>query len=472
MMRCTLLICGGAIAASLFVPAAVEAGDWTRFRGPNGSGISEETAPTEWGPEKNIKWAIDLPGRGVSSPIVVGDRVFVTCYSGYGMSRDDVGEIAELKRHLVCVDRNSGEVRWTQTVGAALPEDPYSGAGVPAHGYASHTPVSDGERVYVFFGKSGVFAFDLEGNRLWQASVGTESGAMRWGSAASPIVYGDTVIVNASDESEAMVALDKQTGEEKWRKEAAGLGGTWGTPILMESDSGKEIVLAVPNEVWSFDAETGKFKWYAKGPEDQTVSHSVIGEGGIVYSIGGRGGNFVAVRTGGSGEIPEEELVWESRASGRFASPVLYHGLLFNVSGGVLTCYNAESGERIHQTRLAQGDAAGDDASRERGPRGPEAERRGGPPAGQPGREGRGGRGGRGGGFGSSDYASPVVAGGNLIITMNDGTVYVVKATDSYELVSVNRLPDDDSGFAGTPAVSDGDLFFRSHEKLYCVSDE
>src|SRR5690606_22994436 len=141
------------------------------------------------------------------------------------------------------------------------------------------------ERVYVFFGKSGVLAFDLEGNQLWQASVGSESGAMRWGSAASPIVHGDMVIVNASDESEALVALDSRTGEEKWRKEAAGLGGTWGTPILMESESGTEIVLAVPGEIWSFDAQTGKFKWYAKGPDDQSVSHSVIGEKGIIYCI-------------------------------------------------------------------------------------------------------------------------------------------------------------------------------------------
>lgn len=438
--------------------ATVDAGDWLRFRGPNGSGVSEESVPTEWGADQNLKWSIDLPGRGVSSPIVVGDKVFVTCYSGYGMGRDGDGAMEDLQRHLVCVDRTSGDVVWQKTVDAVLPEDPYSGAGVPSHGYASHTPVSDGERVYVFFGKTGVLAFDLEGNQLWQTSVGTESGQQRWGSAASPILSGDQVIVNASEEGEALVALDKKSGKETWRKEAAGLGNTWGTPVLMESETGDEVVIAVPYEVWGFDAATGKFKWYSKGTDDQSVSHSLVPGDGVVYTIGGRGGNAVAVKVGGKGEIGDDDLVWQSRIGGRFATPVLHNGLLFTVNGGILATFNAESGDRIYQSRLAAGGADDDaaESSEEQTERG-----------------GRGGRGGRGrGGFGSLDYASPVVAGDHLVITMNDGTFYVVKATDSYELVATNKLTDDTSGFAGTPAISDGDLFVRSHAKLYCISDD
>ena len=146
-----------------------------------------------------MKWKLELPGKGVSSPIVVGDKVFVTAYSGYGVERGE-GTIDDLKRHLICVDRNSGKILWNKSVESKVKEDPYSGAGVPAHGYASHTPVSDGERVFVFYGKSGVVAYDLDGKELWQKSVGTESGRMRWGSAASPIVHEDLVIVNASDE--------------------------------------------------------------------------------------------------------------------------------------------------------------------------------------------------------------------------------------------------------------------------------
>jgi outer membrane protein assembly factor BamB len=431
---------------------SLEAGDWTRFRGPNGMGVSDQAVPAEWGPDKNIKWSIDLPGRGVSSPIVVGDKVLVTCYSGYGVERGS-GRMEDLKRHLLCIDRTNGETLWERTVDAVLPEDEYQGAGVPAHGYASHTPVSDGERVYVFFGKTGVLAFDLEGNSLWQTSVGTESGPQRWGSAASPVVYEDLVIVNASDESEAVVALDKKTGEEKWRKEASMLANTWSTPIVVESKTGPEVILAVDGETWAFAADSGKFKWYSKGTTGRSgPNHSVIPGDGVVYSLGG---TAVAVRVGGEGEVPDSELVWQGQAGGRFATPILHNGLLFAVSGNVLSCHNAETGDRIYQSRLSGGGDSDEQA--DRGDRDGQG-------------RGRGGRGGRGG-FGSQDYASPVVAGENLIITMGDGTFYVARASDSFELVATNKLPDA-SGFGATPAISDGDLFIRSHAKLYCISDD
>ena len=159
-----------AFTICLVIPS-LHAKDWPRFRGPNGSGISDSAVPTEFGKDSQMKWSLELPGRGVSSPIVVGNKVLVTCYSGYGMGGDETGKVEDLQRHLVCVDRNSGETLWTVTEPAALPEDPYSGAGVPAHGYASHTPTSDGERVFAFFGKSGVFAYDLDGNILDTYSV-------------------------------------------------------------------------------------------------------------------------------------------------------------------------------------------------------------------------------------------------------------------------------------------------------------
>jgi outer membrane protein assembly factor BamB len=461
-MRGSKLWTSGSVLGLLIAGLAasgLEAGDWPRFRGPNGAGISPEAVPNEWGPDKNVKWSIDLPGRGVSSPIVVGDKVFVTCYSGYGVEGGS-NNVEDLKRHLLCIDRTNGETVWDRTVDAVMPEDEYRPPGTTAHGYASHTPVSDGERVYVFFGKTGVLAFDLEGTQLWQTSVGTESAQQRWGSAASPVVYEDLVIVNASDESEAVVALDKKTGEEKWRKEASMLANTWSTPIVVESKTGPEVVLAVDGETWAFDAQSGKFKWHSKGTTGRSgPNHSVIAGDGIVYSLGG---SAVAVRIGGEGEIPDSQLVWQGQAGGRFATPILHNGLLFAVSGNVLSCHDAETGERIYQSRLAGG---GDSpAQAERGDRGRQGRGPGGP-------GGPGGRGGRGGGFGSQDYASPVLAGENLIITMGNGTFYVVKASNSYELVATNKLSDD-SGFGATPAVSDGDLFIRSHAKLYCISDD
>ena len=155
------------LIAILISPGLLHAADWPQFRGASGSGVSGDAKPLplEWSEAKNLQWKLELPGPGHSCPIVVGDRVFVTCWSGYGMSRDDLGDQANLKRHLICADRKSGKVLWDQAVPAVLPEDDYRGM-FAEHGYASHTPVCDGERVFVFFGKSGVFAFDLEGKQL------------------------------------------------------------------------------------------------------------------------------------------------------------------------------------------------------------------------------------------------------------------------------------------------------------------
>ena len=197
---------------------SASAGDWPRFHGPDGSGVSldKQPLPVTWSETENLKWKAKLPGPGSSSPIVVGNRVVVTCWTGYGADPDHEGDEKDLRRHVICLDRDSGKVLWDQTVEPVLPEDPYSGQ-FTQHGYASHTPVSDGKRIYVFFGKTGVLAFDLEGKKLWQTSVGTGSGSHGWGTASSPILYKDLVIVPASAESKSLVALNQADGKEVWR---------------------------------------------------------------------------------------------------------------------------------------------------------------------------------------------------------------------------------------------------------------
>jgi len=447
------------LACSFALPQWVDAGDWPRFRGPNGTGVAEGGAPTEFGENKNIKWKYALPGRGVSSPIVVGDKVFVTCYSGYGMGRGDAGAMEDLTRHLVCLDRHSGEKLWVKDVPAKMPEDPYSGAGVPSHGYASHTPVSDGERVYAFFGKSGVYAFDMNGKELWNQGVGTESGRQRWGSAASPIVFGDYVIVNASDESEAIVWLDKETGEEKTRKEASGLSNSWSTPALITHGDTAEVVINVPGEIWAFDAVSGSFRWYATGPSDN-AQNSVLVNDGIVYAMGGRGGEAVAIRGGGMDDA-SSELIWNGRAQGRYATPVIHDGHVFMFDGNVAMCLNAETGERVYQTRLTSGESVADAGGGGRGGRG----------GGRGGFGGGGGRRGFGGGR-NGDYASPVVADGKIYVTLGSGTVYVLAAKPEFELLATNDMSFDSSGFGGTPAISDGQLFLRSNTHLYCIAED
>ncbi|MDZ4852291.1 MAG: PQQ-binding-like beta-propeller repeat protein [Pirellulaceae bacterium] len=468
------------------------AGDWTRFRGPNGSGISPDTTPTptSWSMTENLRWKTELPGPGLSSPIVIGNRIFVTCYTGYG-DRKSKGSMQDLKRHLVCVDRSTGKTLWTATIPAVQPEDAYEAPGVTSHGYSSHTPTSDGERVYVFLGKTGVLAFNLDGKQLWQTSVGTESGRQRWGSAASPIVHGDNLIVNASEESAALIALDKKTGKETWRAEAAGLASSWATPIVANSSNGEEIVLSVPNETWSFIPDTGKLKWFAKGNDDSQTSSSLIAGENVVYSFGGRGGNSVAIRTGGKDDVNATNIAWEGRASIKFTTPILYEGYIYNMSGGIASCYDAKTGERKYQSRVASGAAVSDEETNagrggpggggtgdsdrggqgggERG--GPGGGERGGPGGGERGGPG-GGRGGRGGGGGGGDYASPVIAAGKIIYTTKAGKFYIVDAKPEFALVATNDLSADISGFNGTPAISDGELFLRSNEYLYCVSEK
>ena len=465
-------------ATLLFAPSSVHA-DWTRFRGPNGSGISASDAPAEFGEEKNMKWRVDLPGKGVSSPIVVGDKAFVTCYSGYG---DEGGNIEDLNRHLVCVDVSSGKIAWSKTIKAKMPEDEWRPPGVTSHGYASNTPASDGTHVFAFLGKSGVYAFDLNGNEIWNQSVGSEPSFKGFGSAASPIVTDNHVIVNAADESMSIVWLDKKTGKEVHRAEAEGLGECWSTPVLI--NDGKEIAISVIGEVWGLSNETGKLSWYANGVNSRNAQVSLVADNGIVYATGEEG---YAIRANGDGDVSKSNTIWEGRIRCRYATPVLVDGHLYSVSGSVVECINAATGKRVAQKRLPNsgGNAGGDRGGRGGGERGGFGGDRGGFDGGPGGDRGPGGRGfggpgggrggfggpggGRGGG-GGGDYASPVVANGKIFITMNSGMVHVMEAKPKGKVVASNDLTFDESGFGGTPAISDGKLFLRSNSHLYCFS--
>lgn len=282
--QATLLIIATACLVWTSVVPLGMAADWSRFRGPNGTGSSSDsqTPPTSWSESKNFKWKVELPGPGHSSPIVVGERIFLTCWSGYGVSRGSPGDPKNLKRHLLCLDRSTGKVLWNQEVAPVLPEEPYRGM-FAEHGYASHTPVSDGERVFVFFGKTGVLAFDMTGKQLWQTSVGTKDDPRSWGTASSPILYKNLVIVPATIESQALIALDKETGKEVWKQPAPGFGSTWGTPILVDlADGTQELVIGVPYEIWGFDPSTGKLRWFCETVDSDSMCSSVIAHDGIV----------------------------------------------------------------------------------------------------------------------------------------------------------------------------------------------
>lgn len=472
-----LSLCGAAAGVN-----EVQASDWDRFRGPNGTGISPDSdpLPITFSETENLQWKAALPGAGVSCPIVVGDKVFVTCYSGYGLDRQNPGEINDLKRHVVCIDRETGKTLWEKSVDAAQPEDRFSGAGVPEHGYASHTPTSDGKNVYVFFGKSGVLAYDLDGKELWQTNVGKDSDDHQWGSSSSPILAGDVVVVAAGPEARAIVGLDKATGKELWRADSDGLGNVWGTPALAKIDEERtDVVIGAPNEIWGLNPVTGKLKWYCEAMATDQFNSSVVISDGNIFAVEGRGGGSIAIKAGGKGDITKTAVVWSGRDSSRFSTPLIYEGRMYLISGGIARCVNAANDEQIFETRLKSGGAApanespaGERRGRGAGTPGQEG---GGQPGGGPPGGGRGGFGGQfgggfGGGRGGSDYSSPVLGDGKIYYVTRGGEIHVIKAGEKFEQLATNRLTADAEDFSSTPAISNGQIFFRSNKNLYCVS--
>jgi outer membrane protein assembly factor BamB len=272
--------------------------DWSQFRGLNGSGTSSETGlPTTWSATENVVWRTKLPGPGTSSPIVVGRRVYLTCYSGYGLEPGK-GDMDKLMRHLVCVDRDKGAILFTRDFKPVLPESKYGpGSNECEHGYSSSTLASDGTNLFAFFGKSGVYCLDLDGKEVWNAKVGT--GTNGWGSSNSPVLYKDLVIINASIESNSVVALEKNTGNEVWR--AKGIGSSWNTPVLVEAQEGPELVVSEQNAVIGFEPATGKELWRVTSFGKNYVCPSVVAHKDVVYVVRGGSG---AIRAGGAATLP------------------------------------------------------------------------------------------------------------------------------------------------------------------------
>lgn len=415
-------------ACLVLLTCAALAADWPGFRGPTGQGISDEKSlPMEWSADRNIVWKLQLPGPGASSPVTLGNRVFVTSYSGFAVDAKEPGNMEDLKRHLLCVDRAKGTILWSKEFQPILPEHKYSGEG-SYHGYAASTPITDGQRLYVFFGKSGVYCFDLDGNEIWHTAVG--KGLSGWGSGASPIRYKNLLIVNASVESKSLVALDKLTGKEIWR--APKIHSAWNTPILVTTppltkggQAGLELVLSVNGRVAGFDPDTGKELWSAEGHKGY-VCPSVVAHDGIIYAVGG-GGTSLAIRSGGQGDVTETHVLWRTNKGPNASSPIYHAGHLYwaSESGGVLHCQDARTGKIVYQERLK-----------------PEAGR---------------------------IWASPVLADGKLYYVSQFKGTYVITAQPKFELLAHNVFENDTNRTNASIAVSDGQLFLRSDEFLYCI---
>ena len=412
---------------------AADDGNWPRFRGPGGAGVSAERGvPLEWDATRNVLWKAELPGRGASSPVVWGDRVYVTAYTGYGLTKDDAPANREkLRRHLLCFSRKDGSPLWQREHGGENREHGMADF-LSLHGYASSTPAADATGVYVYFGNGGVAAYGHDGRRKWHRELGRIGHS--WGSASSPVLYGDLVIVHADIESQALIAFDKASGEERWRldtgKEGSDekFGDSWSTPLVVQAGGRAELVfhrsVGKPATLAAVDPRTGAPLWECRVLQDYLVP-SPVAHDGVVYTIAYQKG--AAVRAGGRGDVTRSHVAWQINKGSEVCSPVYHDGHLYWTSedGGIAYCVNAVTGESVYQDRLE-------------------------PPPGR-------------------IYSSGVLAAGRIYYTSRENGTYVVAAAPKFELLAHNVIDTDRSIFNGTPAISRGQLFLRSDSHLYCI---
>ncbi len=414
------------ILLSAFFSESIEqtdAADWSQFRGPSGNGISYSTGlPTEWSAEKNITWKTKLPGHGASSPVLFGNQVFLTAYTGYGLTKDDEGSPSDLRLHVIAINRESGKILWDESV-PPLNRVQKITKRIVDHGYASGTPVCDETGVYAFFGTSGVVAYDLKGKLKWRADVGDKTAG--FGSAASPILYKDFVIVNASIESQTVYALNKNNGEIAWKAE--NIVRAWTTPSIVNLPDGKqELVVNQKNQILGFDPDTGKKLWTCEGIQDYVIP-VVVQNDGILYCLGGRSNRSIAVRPGGRGDVTKTHKLWEVNVGANVTSPVFHDGYLYWASDrGIAFCLNARNGEVVYKNRL------------------PTKARL---------------------------YASIVMADQKLYITTRDNGVVVLKAVPEYIELAQNEIETDEGLFNASPAVSEGSLYLRTNGYLYRITN-
>jgi outer membrane protein assembly factor BamB len=395
---------------------------WSSFRGPTGMGVSEAKGlPVNWSLTENIAWKAELPGPGASSPIVFGDRIYITAYSGFFVPGKE-GSKEDLTRHLVALKRTDGSLIWEQKVKAKLPEEDR----IRDHGFAASTAAADAAGVIVFFGKTGVIAFNHEGNEVWRQDVGSKTHG--WGSSASPVLYKDLVFINASVESGSLVALDRKTGDVKWQQK--GINDSWNTPVLVKSQSGSlELVVAIQGKILAFNPDTGEPLWNCKTDIGWYMVPSVVAGDGVVLCLGGRSGKAgLAVRTGGSGDVTETHRLWTSTKGCNVPSPIYLDKHLYwmHQDLGVAYCAKAETGEIVYEERLARGQV----------------------------------------------YASALLADGKIYYLTRDGKTYVVAAKPQFEEIAVSDLSDRNDRnnlFNGSPAVDGSRLLIRNDKYLYCI---
>lgn len=414
--------------------------NWPQWRGPDGSGVSPETnLPAEWNDQKNIEWKTPLPGRGHSSPIVWGGRIFLTTsiegpevpgaapvkHQIEGkefLHPDSVGGNRRHTLKVLCVDAAAGKILWERTA--------YEGAVYDnrhkKNTFASPTPATDGRLVYAFFGSEGLYAYDFSGKPAWKFTPGGIA-TMGMGAGTSPVLFESLVILQCDEDSgerSFLVALDKKTGREVWRTPRK-VQVSWATPILVKAGNRMELVTSGNENVIAYDPATGKELWRSAGVQSNAIPSPVAGHGLVFVTAGFPAKRVFAIRPGGSGDVTATpNVVWKyEKGTAYVPSPILYGGYLYLVTDrGLVTCLDAKTGEVKYEGARVPAPAM---------------------------------------------FTSSLVAmDGKLFLTSEDGDTFVIKAGPQHEVLGANSLKEP---IYASLAVSHGRIFIRGDKHLYAI---
>lgn len=433
-----------AVACMLLAGSAASANDWPQFRGRDASGVAAGAAapPTSWSidPAKSVAWRTPIPGLAHSSPIVWGNRIYLTtAVAAEGkpgvvlgdVSKSGIDSATDNGRHtwrLMALDKTSGKVIWNAVAHEGVPR-------MKRHVKATHasaTPATDGRYIVALMGSEGLFAFDMNGNQKWRVDLGVmdvglvDDPTMQWGPASSPVIFGAMVIVqNDRHRDSFLAAFDIATGKELWRSRHEDYP-SWATPAVVRVGGRTQIVTNAGQYIRGFDATSGKELWRLSDNRTQVKVPSPIVAGDLVIVTGGYppgGRPIYAIRPDGNGDVTEKALAWKTDRGAPYTStPIVYEGLLYALTdNGILSAYDPRNGARIYQQRVANG-----------------------------------------AGF----SASPVAANGRLYLASEDGDVYVIKAGRSYELLGTNRMGEP---LMATPAISGDTIFIRMLSSIVAV---
>jgi outer membrane protein assembly factor BamB len=438
--RITLALVAFTVAGLSVFSATVSAGNWPQWRGPDGSGISnEKNLPSEWSPTKNIKWKTPIEGRSHSSPIVWGNRVFLTTaiegpeVPGAKAAKhmfddkefvhpDAIGANHKHTFKVLCLDRDTGKILWQMTAWEGTPYDDRH----RKSSYAASTPATDGKLVYAYFGTEGLYAYDFKGKLAWKAQVGNIA-TLGLGTATSPILYENLVILQCDEDngnSSFIVALDKKTGKEVW-KTPRKIQVSWATPLLVRTSSRAELIASGTETIIAYDPATGKELWRHKGVESNAIP-SPVANSEMAFLVAGFPAKIAyAIRLGQNGDLTgSPNVLWKyEKGTAYVPSPILYGDYLYlTTDRGILTCIDAKTGEVKYE-----------------GGRIP---------------------------IPATFTASPVAFEGKILMTSEDGDTFMVKAGPKHEILGTNSVGEP---VYASPAIADGRIFIRGEKNLYCI---